>query len=55
MKTTDKIEPKHMYLMGVEELMINVVLLCYFYGMNGSMMEGDEQERRGMLKTIISD
>ena len=35
LKLVDNIDPIHSYLMGVEEFLINAILLSYLYGANG--------------------
>ncbi len=38
--------------MGIEEFTINLVLLCYLYGMNGSVKQDDD---KGLKETILND
>ena len=32
----DPIPPEYTYILGIEEFIYNVILLCYFFGMNAS-------------------
>jgi hypothetical protein len=52
LKITDKIEPKNIFIMGIEELTINILLLCYLYGINGSVKQDDDKV---LKETILND
>jgi hypothetical protein len=46
-KLTDNIDPLHSYMMGVEEFLINAVLLTYLYGVNtGVSNEGGKEQQK---------
>ncbi len=44
LKLVDNIDPIHSYMMGVEEFLINAILLSYLYGVNGG---GVNDEKKG--------
>ena len=44
LKLVDNIDPIHSYMMGIEEFLINAILLSYLYGVNGGGVN-DEKVR----------
>jgi hypothetical protein len=44
LKLVDNIDPIHSYMMGIEEFLINAILLSYLYGVNG---RGVSDEKAG--------
>ena len=52
LKLVDNIDPIHSYMMGIEEFLINAILLSYLYGVNGGGVS-DEKEGEDIEDELI--